>query len=1385
MKSRLEEDPGHGEIEGLILDKFLVDAFKPKICHEKDVMVLAFLARQRNSAEELNNFISRGPFSFINVESSASPDQDGNYIVLVEMDRSREMFMNINNLLSYVNQQVHISEWYFKPSTSEKFISWNEENFRRSVPQHPEEFLSRKKDVSVSGQIITDKTAGGESAKETPEAPQAKPAPETAGINYRLLAKIIDRQVTKSSRNYIREFQKQFKRVIKNNRRMLKHFENIKSDQKYLFMQLEMHQKRERLALLRERQDIKRIRSLEDRLSYFMIAHSKNHDDAAAESRPATITINSTEASVAPVDAEDIYDAETQVIDPQEVTDETGSQTVDSDGTVENIELPEEATEASSEIDVQDKEQEQEQKQEPEPKRPSRPATQADPVKIFESDSSGIEELEPAFEPAVPIEESSGPISIPPIPTEEPDQNETGVAAEATGTADEARTTSATAGGRPDTDETGPKSDPASQYFARAIAASEQKEYHKAIEYFTRITELSPDEPRSYYNLAILYYRLKDYDTAHEYATRADDLGAKAARRIITRVETKKSTRDEVPIAVPEEVASEEISESAIKESLPAADDSKPKDGIESDTDAKQSVAAETTEVESASAESTEIVEVETIEVSPVQETIDAIDTAAIQEFPAFTGVNNDTIVIDSEALDEINAVEIDEIPGVGAVPVEDTEVEMGKENLFEPPADQEEAPDTEQPPAVEKSKQEPGRAETEKVKASVETEPPVGGDEMPPVPDKVQPIDETSAIKAPVPETETDYFALAMEASYHKNYKRAIDHFTKYIERFPDEPRGYYNLAVLYYRLKDYAGARESAGRARDLGVNAAERILQKVDEKLAIKVPKPAGAAQTDRSGSIIEDDTTVFEMADVGAPEYIDTKADQPEPPPTVNTAPQVLPNGPAEASEASEQEPKEAALAETGQHAKRPDELPEFPSLTGEIAQTDGNGADVGKTDDSGEDIHPLIEAIPLDGEDTGQLEENVFEPTSTGVKTAEVQPPVVEHKPEIMPDPEVRPVKSGPSKAQKKLKSPPPKIRPEKSGTEPEASKSDPAGEHFALGMAAFKNKKYKKAIAHFTEFIEMAPQEPRGYYNLAILYYRLRDYDAAEANAKRALGSGAKPARQILEKVKKKRAAAAKKAAPVKAVRKTGSGTKAKAKTRAAAVKEPPSKTADDRLQTAIDADAAGPEAAVPLPDPVEFPAEIEPLSGGPTGEIIDNPEYSNTATIDITEALAGDTVVWDADDLEEEVNMTNATADETGDEYSVQDDVIVFDQPDEPVQTRALGETDDQGPDTTAAAEERRKSTTAESDGNSVNKYFSLGLAASDQKEYLKAIQYFTKVTSLSPKDPRGYYNLAVVSYRLRFYETAREHAKQALTLGSKSARRILEKIDAQQAAA
>ena len=74
METQQEQVLKPGDLEGLVLDKFLVDAFKPKLCDEKDIVVVNFLVKKRDPANDLSSYIAQGQFDLIDVEASSSPD---------------------------------------------------------------------------------------------------------------------------------------------------------------------------------------------------------------------------------------------------------------------------------------------------------------------------------------------------------------------------------------------------------------------------------------------------------------------------------------------------------------------------------------------------------------------------------------------------------------------------------------------------------------------------------------------------------------------------------------------------------------------------------------------------------------------------------------------------------------------------------------------------------------------------------------------------------------------------------------------------------------------------------------------------------------------------------------------------------------------------------------------------------------------------------------------------------------------------------------------------------------------------------------------------------------------------------------------------------------
>lgn len=1629
MKSRLKDDSISGNLEGMIADKFLVDAFQPKNCDEKDVMVVAFLVSESNSAAELCDFIAQGPFQFLNVEASRSPDEDGNYVVLVEISRNGKMVEHLENLLKYIDQLAHVNEWYFQPYGQDSAIAWSSDRFNQCVPQNPDEFTDRK---SGHFEQPNSEPVSLSPKRESPDSPHCAPAgTEPANINYQALEKTIAKQISKANQRYIKEFAKQHRKVITENRRLLKNFDQLKSDYNFLYEQLAYFQEREKLGLLREQQDAKRIRDLENRFSFMLLAQSKSrkipYGDAHAqpieierikevqpitgtgeESEPESVAADSSEIQDNPIaDAPDhVSEGQADDSSSDDASAASGSETNVSGGQPEaktavvidtvagqqpQDSIPEEpvhdtpaaeevasmpsakqnstANNAASKETSAPKQQEpagseaietdldgknailefdsvfdpvneylsmgiaaskrneyhsaiecfkkvtvlapkdqrsyynlaviyyrrkdynnarqyakqalalgadaaeriiktielqtaakkgdlsalQENRQtvlkledfidvtpadgpdshganktEEEPEAGPNPAPQkaaSPPGNQLEDDTlesiaqadttgtSGKPRTGPKSEPPALSEDIADTVEIHPgirgsaefkqvdqvqaseaarphedrqdaekdsqtgqnrlkeapvntvqnPPTEPLDQ---GTAADKISAESGKRFNGETAQGQTISEPDGVKAGDAApepketiDYFAHAMAASERKDYAEAIVLFNKSLEQASDKSRVYYNLAVLNYRLKDYSAALSYAKRAVELGATAADPIVKKAERKLTRSKKGSVADIEAVQTETTQVDTFGGEHPSrvaeTQVQPPPPRPENETPAKETMSTETVE----------ITETDLIEISSEQAANSDEDKEEISGIPTPDGESTEPADPGAYNRDMSNPETAKGYPQKGNIPGDGDPAKAADEN------------GPKQPPTTESLESEPLPETPDRTDNMPESAAPAEAEATAAVEGEKQTVATDDAIAEATPSPEIgakepskDYFALAMAASERKEYSQAITHFNKFIAQTPDEPRGYYNLAVLHYRLKDYPSAIDCAKRAVDLGAGAAQKIVEKSEIKMGrSNENKLQAVASNQLAAAVAGADTTAFDMIgqdqiDLGqtlkkpsAPLPLNAEPAAPQDIPEVD-----LPPIPPKAQTASEEDT---------------DTLPEFPTLTGEIFEAADLKDDQERpVRNAQQESYPEIGAVPMSDPGAVREDENVFE-SSPPIETSRAEkPPENAAGKTVLQDANSSTGSTGPGEDSGRAQpgAPLPQMPVEAFAAEVQAEKA--AKDYFALGQDAYARKDYGEAIELFNLFIERYPDEPRGYYNLAVLHYRLKDFDNAEFNAQRAFKLGAKAAKQILQKVEKKRAATAE-----------PNPSKLPA---AAAEPEQPQAASGDKPKAAVSSAAR--------PHPVDKQASTKAVRDDMAERINELP----TTTINISEALGEDTVVWDADELEEAGPIENTSA-ERDQGKAAKDDVILF----EPSETEAPAtqpvfsfEESDQldmmaesfgptSPDTPAveddAAQEKSSpvpgTEETEIEDDEACEYFALGLAASDQREYLKAIQYFTKFTNLSPEDPRGFYNLAVVSYRLKFYETALEHAKHSLELGSEHAKRLIGKIEAQ----
>jgi hypothetical protein len=128
--SKLDEGLRPGDLEHLILPSVSVDEFEPKSGQPNNVVVVGFFAEDQEPANDLASFIERGSHDILDTEVSPAPDENGRYLIFVEMTRDQSMFDRTIKILKDIEKLVNVSEWDIKFHGSDNTIKINMESIK-------------------------------------------------------------------------------------------------------------------------------------------------------------------------------------------------------------------------------------------------------------------------------------------------------------------------------------------------------------------------------------------------------------------------------------------------------------------------------------------------------------------------------------------------------------------------------------------------------------------------------------------------------------------------------------------------------------------------------------------------------------------------------------------------------------------------------------------------------------------------------------------------------------------------------------------------------------------------------------------------------------------------------------------------------------------------------------------------------------------------------------------------------------------------------------------------------------------------------------------------------------------------------------------------------
>lgn len=132
-----------GDLKNVVLKKLSIDEFEPKTGDAKDVLVLGFQVTESNVGDDLYGFLNGSTVSIRDIEVSPNPNDDGYYMVFVEMDRNESVVESINTLVRDTERLAGKLRWEAKTYLNDDYLPLAEDEIYQYIITDPNNYMTR------------------------------------------------------------------------------------------------------------------------------------------------------------------------------------------------------------------------------------------------------------------------------------------------------------------------------------------------------------------------------------------------------------------------------------------------------------------------------------------------------------------------------------------------------------------------------------------------------------------------------------------------------------------------------------------------------------------------------------------------------------------------------------------------------------------------------------------------------------------------------------------------------------------------------------------------------------------------------------------------------------------------------------------------------------------------------------------------------------------------------------------------------------------------------------------------------------------------------------------------------------------------------------------
>ena len=145
-----------GDLQNTVLKKVSIDEFEPKTGKSENVMVLGFHVNDQHPGKDLYKYLNNSIHEIRDVEVSPNPNEDGFYMVFLEIDRKEGVLDVVKDIVKEVENLSGKLKWNISTPLAEELIDLTDDRLANYIQQNEGQFLSKQEfdQIQVEAQQV-------------------------------------------------------------------------------------------------------------------------------------------------------------------------------------------------------------------------------------------------------------------------------------------------------------------------------------------------------------------------------------------------------------------------------------------------------------------------------------------------------------------------------------------------------------------------------------------------------------------------------------------------------------------------------------------------------------------------------------------------------------------------------------------------------------------------------------------------------------------------------------------------------------------------------------------------------------------------------------------------------------------------------------------------------------------------------------------------------------------------------------------------------------------------------------------------------------------------------------------------------------------------------